>query len=92
MDSTGSNISALIGLAERGDAVSADKLFSSLYRELHQLARYQLARESSFVTLTPTTLLHQAHLDMAEREGPSFPDRARFMGYAARVMRTRSLS
>jgi RNA polymerase sigma factor (TIGR02999 family) len=24
---------------------------------------------------------------MAEREGPSFPDRARFMGYAARVMR-----
>jgi RNA polymerase sigma factor (TIGR02999 family) len=87
MDSTGSNISALIGLAERGDAVSADKLFSSLYRELHQLARYQLARESSFVTSTPTTLLHQAYLDMAEREGPSFPDRARFMGYAARVMR-----
>ena len=24
---------------------------------------------------------------MAERDGPSFPDRARFMGYAARVMR-----
>jgi RNA polymerase sigma factor (TIGR02999 family) len=24
---------------------------------------------------------------MAGREGPSFPDRARFMGYAARVMR-----
>ncbi len=24
---------------------------------------------------------------MAEREGPAFPDRARFMGYAARVMR-----
>lgn len=24
---------------------------------------------------------------MARREGPSFPDRARFMGYAARVMR-----
>jgi RNA polymerase sigma factor (TIGR02999 family) len=24
---------------------------------------------------------------MAKREGPSFPDRARFMGYAARVMR-----
>jgi hypothetical protein len=33
-DSTGSNISALIELAERGDAVSADRLFSSLYREL----------------------------------------------------------
>jgi RNA polymerase sigma factor (TIGR02999 family) len=32
-------------------------------------------------------LLHEAYLDMAAREGPSFPDRARFMGYAARVMR-----
>lgn len=34
-----------------------------------------------------TTLLHEAYLDMAGREGPAFPDRARFMGYAARVMR-----
>jgi len=37
--------------------------------------------------LSATTLLHQAYLDMAQRDGPSFPDRARFMGYAARVMR-----
>lgn len=34
-----------------------------------------------------TTLLHEAYLNMAERNDPSFPDEARFMGYAARVMR-----
>jgi RNA polymerase sigma factor (TIGR02999 family) len=34
-----------------------------------------------------TTLLHEAYLGMAGRAGPSFPDRARFMAYAARVMR-----
>jgi RNA polymerase sigma factor (TIGR02999 family) len=34
-----------------------------------------------------TTLLHETYLDIAARNGPSFPDRARFMGYAARVMR-----
>jgi RNA polymerase sigma factor (TIGR02999 family) len=34
-----------------------------------------------------TTLLHEAYLEMAARDGPSFPDQARFMGYAARVMR-----
>jgi len=39
------------------------------------------------VSLSPTTLLHEAYLDMAARDGPSFPDRERFMGYAARVMR-----
>jgi RNA polymerase sigma factor (TIGR02999 family) len=31
--------------------------------------------------------LHEAYLDIVARDGPSFPDRARFMGYAARVMR-----
>ena len=34
-----------------------------------------------------TTLLHEAYLDMAGRDVPAFPDQARFMGYAARVMR-----
>jgi len=39
------------------------------------------------VTLSPTTLIHEAYLDMTGREGLAFPDRSRFMGYAARVMR-----
>jgi RNA polymerase sigma factor (TIGR02999 family) len=37
--------------------------------------------------LNVTTLLHEAYLDISAREGKSFPDRPRFMGYAARVMR-----
>jgi RNA polymerase sigma factor (TIGR02999 family) len=32
-------------------------------------------------------LLHEAYLSMSGREGPAFVDRARFMAYAARVMR-----
>ena len=40
------------------------------------------------MTLGTTTLLHEAYLDMARREGTVFPDRGRFMAYAARVMRT----
>jgi RNA polymerase sigma factor (TIGR02999 family) len=39
------------------------------------------------MTLGATTLLHEAYLDMSRREGVAFPDRGRFMGYAARVMR-----
>jgi RNA polymerase sigma factor (TIGR02999 family) len=76
-----------MGAVERGDSPAADVLFAALYSELHRLAKRELARQSVPVTLSATTLLHQAYLDMAEREGPSFPDRARFMGYAARVMR-----
>jgi RNA polymerase sigma factor (TIGR02999 family) len=32
-------------------------------------------------------VLHQAYIDIAGADGVAFPDRARFMAYAARVMR-----
>ena len=38
-------------------------------------------------TLGTTTLLHEAYLDISGRAGAVFPDRARFMAYASRVMR-----
>jgi len=82
-----STIAALADATERGDRSAADALFAALYSELHRLARRELARQGVPLGLSATTLLHQAYLDMAEREGPAFPDRARFMGYAARVMR-----
>ena len=83
----GSTISSLIGAAETGDSVAADALFSTLYSELHRLAKRELARWGAPASLSVTTLLHEAYLDIAAREGKSFPDQARFMGYAARVMR-----
>lgn len=80
-------VTSLLGAAERGDGSAAAALFGALYAELHRLAKRELARQGVPVSLSPTTLLHKAYLDLAEREGPAFPDRARFMGYAARVMR-----
>src|SRR5262245_55097685 len=82
-----STISSLIGAAEGGESAAADTLFSMLYSELHRMAKRELARRGSPTSLSVTTLLHEAYLDIAAREGSRFPDRARFMGYAARVMR-----
>jgi len=67
--------------------VAADALFSALYSELHRLAKRELARGGAPTSLSVTTLLHEAYLDIAMREGNCFPDRPRFIGYAARVMR-----
>ena len=39
------------------------------------------------MTLSATTLLHEAYLSVARRDDLSFPDRAHFLGYAARAMR-----
>jgi RNA polymerase sigma factor (TIGR02999 family) len=81
-------ISALMESTASGDRSAADALFSALYSELHRLAERELANRGNGLTLGATTLLHEAYLDMARREGTVFPDRARFMGYAARVMRS----
>jgi RNA polymerase sigma factor (TIGR02999 family) len=79
-------LSSLIQAAERGDQSSADALFSALYSELHKIAKRELARQGA-VSLGATTLLHKTYIEMAAKDGNSFPDRARFMGYASRVMR-----
>jgi RNA polymerase sigma factor (TIGR02999 family) len=65
----------------------ADALFMTLYTELHRLARRELRRRGSLAALGVTTLLHEAYLSISGRQGTEFVDHARFMGYAARVMR-----
>ncbi len=60
-----STISLLIGAAESGDCVAADTLFSTLYSELRRMAKRELARKGSPTSLSVTTLLHEAYLDMA---------------------------
>jgi RNA polymerase sigma factor (TIGR02999 family) len=62
-------------------------LFSTLYSELHRLARRQLAGQFIPARLGATTLLHEAYLNMAKGADHTFPDRGHFMAYAARVMR-----
>ena len=80
-------IASLMEAADRGEPTAADALFAALYSELHRLARRELARHGGSASLGATTLLHQAYIDIAAKDGLSFPDEPRFMGYAARVMR-----
>lgn len=65
----------------------SDHLFATLYDELHRLAESHLRSASPGLTLSPTTLIHEAWLDLSKRDALEFADRARFLGYAARAMR-----
>jgi RNA polymerase sigma factor (TIGR02999 family) len=81
-------LDALISTTDLADRPAADALFDTLYAELHRQARRELARQGRPVAgLGVTTLLHEAYLTISGREGMVFPDRPRFMAYAARVMR-----
>ena len=66
-------------------ARTAEELF---YAELHRIARKQL-QIAGDASLSATTLLHETYLDLRERDPASFPDRGRFVAYAARAMRGR---
>jgi RNA polymerase sigma factor (TIGR02999 family) len=66
---------------------ASEALFSALYRELRGVARRELRRAGPGASLSVTSLLHDAYLDIARRERVAFPDRARFLTYTARVMR-----
>ena len=82
----GARVADAIRAADSGDPRAAEQLFAALYAELHRMARNQLHRNAFGSTLGATTLLHEAYLDIAERN-PGFPDRARFFAYTARAMR-----
>jgi RNA polymerase sigma factor (TIGR02999 family) len=77
-----------VGSGQRPGAaepVANSRLFASLYGELRQLAERQLRRNAG-APISPTTLVHEAYLGICGRDAV-FPDRERFIGYAARVMR-----
>jgi RNA polymerase sigma factor (TIGR02999 family) len=62
-----------------------EQLFASLYAELRQIAE-RVLRQHPGSSVSPTTLVHEAYVNLAARE-VKFQDRARFLGYVARAMR-----
>jgi RNA polymerase sigma factor (TIGR02999 family) len=72
---------------DRPEASSSEnaRRFAALYHQLRDLAERQLRRNSG-LSVSATTLLHEAYFGLSESQAV-FPDQARFIGYAARVMR-----
>src|SRR6185436_19565058 len=73
----------LLRSADGASAQQREQLFAALYDELHRMAQRELRRNAA-VTLSPTTLLHEAYLNISKRDSAPFEDRAKFMAYAAR--------
>lgn len=76
---------------ERGGPVgavggSAESLFTTLYAEIRRVADRE-ARNRPDLGVSATTLVHEAYLKLADRPELSFPDRGRFLAYAARAIR-----
>lgn len=81
------DITRLLDAARGGDRGALDRVLATLYRELHGMARRQLAGQYG-QTLDATALVHEAYLKLAGRSGARFDDRAHFFAYAASAMRS----
>ena len=87
MDTPQPSLSSLFLSADSRDPAASSTLFAALYSELHRIAERELHRQGWGVSLGATSLLHEAYLDLSQKNGAMFPDRQRFMAYASRVMR-----
>jgi RNA polymerase sigma factor (TIGR02999 family) len=81
-----SELEILLQSAANGNAKAREQLFAALYSELRKVASRELRRNSG-ATLSPTTLLHEAYINITPRASTAFAGRASFMAYAARAMR-----
>jgi RNA polymerase sigma factor (TIGR02999 family) len=81
------DLEPLVQSAERGDPLAQQKLFDVLYRELRRIAEREIGRVGARGMLSPTTVLHETYIAMADRRSVVFADEARFMAYAAKAMR-----
>jgi len=70
-----------------GNADPSSDLFTDLYAQLRQIAQSALRRSGPQLTVSPTTLLHEAYLKISNRDALAFSDRVHFMAYASRAMR-----
>ncbi|MCD9007320.1 sigma-70 family RNA polymerase sigma factor [Luteimonas sp. XNQY3] len=85
--SDGAEITQWLDAARGGDRDALDRVLATLYQELHQMARRQLAGQHGH-TLDATALVHEAYLKLIGRHEARFDDRAHFFAYAASAMRS----
>ena len=85
--SENAEITQWLDAARDGDRAALDRVLSTLYNELHAMARRQLAGQYG-QTLDATALVHEAYLKLIGRRDVQFDDRAHFFAYAASAMRS----
>jgi RNA polymerase sigma factor (TIGR02999 family) len=86
--STGRQVTGLLDTVGAGDSGAIDEIFALTYRELRQMAHQRLHRSSRVTSLDTTALVHECYLRLVRLGQLPTRDRAHFLGYAGRVMRS----
>jgi len=87
METSGEDVTVLLGEVARGDQQAISKLVPLVYRELRLLAGRYMNRERTSHTLQATALVHEAYVKLVQNPPVEWQNRAHFFGIAAQVMR-----
>lgn len=82
------SLGPLFERARAGDAAAVGVLFERLYAELHRVAHARLRDAAPNTLLDTTSLVHESYARFAKLAQLDVTDRAHFLAYASRVMRS----
>ena len=85
--SASGEVSQLLQAWNDGDETAFEKLMPLVYKELHRMARYYMARESPGHTLQTTALVNEAYVRLVDSDHTSYQNRIHFLAVCAQAMR-----
>lgn len=83
-----SDVTQLLAAARAGDVPAIARLYELLYPELRRIARARLRQVDHRMMLDTVALVHETYLRMLKLDQLRVEDRAHFLAYSARVMRS----
>jgi RNA polymerase sigma factor (TIGR02999 family) len=81
-------ITVLLDKVRGGDGAARERFFERIYAELDRLAKRHLSRQAPLTMLDGPGLVHEVYLRLTQQEALPGTDRAAFLAYASRVMRS----
>jgi RNA polymerase sigma factor (TIGR02999 family) len=83
-----SDVTDLLRRVAEHDKAALDRLFETLYADIHRMARARLAQNGPLTLLDPTSLAHEAYLRLQGAGRIDLDSRGRFMAYVSQVLRS----
>lgn len=80
-------VTDLLARWREGDAEAGEAVAPLVYDEMRKIARRLFRGERREHTLQATALVHEVFIELIERRGIEWPNRAQFYGFTAHMMR-----
>jgi RNA polymerase sigma factor (TIGR02999 family) len=82
------DLAQLLDASRRGDRSAADRVYAQLYDDLRRIAHARLRAQETPTLLNTTGLVHESYLRFVQAGNAAIENRAHFLAYSARAMRS----